>query len=155
MRWGDFFAARQIRNRSRDFEDAVERTRAQLQLLHRRAHERLPGRVELTEYAHIGGAVFRTDHVLYTFGESRFKAEIALINRFFGFVIISRVIGAGHHAGFASNTFLIIHHDNAVDFVFISCFCGASPHAGRIVALVAKDGYKIPFLIDGFGDFPF
>jgi hypothetical protein len=53
VRRGDFVAPRQIGNRPRDFEDAMERPRAQLKLLRRRAHQRLTRRVQLAYFAHI------------------------------------------------------------------------------------------------------
>jgi len=49
VRRGDVVAPRQVGNRPRDFENAVERSRWKLKLLHRRAHERLPRRVELAD----------------------------------------------------------------------------------------------------------
>ena len=54
MRWSNLFTPCQIRNRPRDLEHAMERPRAQLELLHGRAHQRLPRRIELAEDSHIG-----------------------------------------------------------------------------------------------------
>ena len=56
---GDFVTPRQIRNRPRDFEDAMKGARRQLQLLHRRSHQRLARRVELAKHTHIGGRHIR------------------------------------------------------------------------------------------------
>jgi hypothetical protein len=49
----DTLAARQVRNRSRQLEDAVEGTSAHLQLLHRRPHQSPPRLVQLTDLAHL------------------------------------------------------------------------------------------------------
>jgi hypothetical protein len=55
MRRGDVVIPRQIRNRSRDLQNAVERARRELQLLHRRTHERLSCRIQPANHSHVGG----------------------------------------------------------------------------------------------------
>ncbi len=52
MRWGNFVTAREIGDRARDLQDAMESSRAQLQWLHGRAHERLTGRIQFARFAH-------------------------------------------------------------------------------------------------------
>jgi hypothetical protein len=47
MQRGDFVTSGQIRNRLRDFEDAMKRPRGELQLLHGRPHQQLAGRIKL------------------------------------------------------------------------------------------------------------
>ena len=95
---------------------------------------------QIAEYPNISGAGLRAGlsagHISFAFGKPRLKAEITFINGAFGLVEISRVIGAGHHAGFTADTFLVIHHDDTVDLSLISCLCRACPHTGGIVALV-------------------
>jgi hypothetical protein len=55
VRRGDLVTPSQIRNRPRDFEDAMECPCGELQLLHRRPHERLAGRIQPAKDSNIGG----------------------------------------------------------------------------------------------------
>jgi hypothetical protein len=78
MRWGDFITVRQIGNRPRDLQDAMERPRRELQLLHRRPHERLTGRVEFAEDAHVG---WRHVRVAYYSAVVRGESRVLTLSR--------------------------------------------------------------------------
>ncbi len=59
MRGRDIFSGREIADRARHFQHAVESAGRELQLLHGRAHQRGAGVVEAAVAAHVAGAHFR------------------------------------------------------------------------------------------------
>jgi hypothetical protein len=55
VRRGDVVTPREIGDGACDLEHAMKCSRTELQLLYRRAHQRLARRVELARCAHVGG----------------------------------------------------------------------------------------------------
>jgi hypothetical protein len=116
-----------------------------LQLVNKLKHS--AGRIrQISENTDIRGTGFNAGRGINAFGQPGLKTEIAFINGTFFFIIIAGIVGAGHNTGFAPDAFFVVHLHDAVGLSYTSPSSGGA-HARRIVALIAEDGNKFPFLI--------
>ncbi|OGW75880.1 MAG: hypothetical protein A3J72_03375 [Nitrospirae bacterium RIFCSPHIGHO2_02_FULL_40_19] len=64
----------------------------------------------------------------------------------FLFVKVSCIIWASHYAYLTANAFFVIHHNDTILLILISCLNRTCPDTWGIIALVAQNRYEFPLL---------